>query len=73
MGWEYQIVKAETADLFQAALNAAGIQGWEAVFGGYMVGEATRVSLGHGMPLSTRPGIAAWSAVMKRATNWRSE
>ncbi len=68
MGWEYQVLKAETSDGFQTALNAAGAQGWEAVSGGYMMGEATKVSLGQGMPLSTKAGVAIWTAILKRPT-----
>jgi hypothetical protein len=66
MRWEYCVVKSETVEAFQAALNAAGVEGWEAIFGSYAAGENKKVSLGHGMPLSTRAGEATWSAVMKR-------
>jgi hypothetical protein len=69
VAWEYQLVKAETSDAFQAALNAAGLDGWEAVSGGYGVGETTKVSLGQGMPASTRTGAPLWSAIMKRPVN----
>lgn len=64
--WEYRIVRAETADSFEAALNAAGAEGWEAVSGGYGIGESKRVSLGQGMPMSTQVGTSAWTALMKR-------
>jgi hypothetical protein len=65
--WEYRIVKADTADAFEAALNAAGAEGWEAISGSYGMGESKRVSLGHGMPVSTQAGASAWTALMKRA------
>ena len=64
--WEYRVVRAETVEAFEAALNAAGAEGWEAVSGGYAVGESKRVALGHGMPVSTQIGAATWSALMKR-------
>jgi hypothetical protein len=64
--WQYRIVKADTADVFETALNAAGAEGWDAISGGYGVGESKKVSLGHGMPLSTQAGTAVWTALMKR-------
>ena len=67
MRWEYQLLTAETAEAFQSVLNRAGADGWEAVFGGFAVGESTKISLGHGMPLLPKAGIPAWTAVMKRA------
>lgn len=65
--WEYRLVRAETAEAFEAALNAAGAEGWEAVSGGFSIGETKKVSLGHGMPVSAQTGTAIWSALMKRA------
>lgn len=66
MIWQYQILKAETASEFEAILNAAGADGWEAVIGGYATGESTKVSLGQGMPASVKVGASVWTAVMKR-------
>ena len=65
--WEYRIVRAETVDAFESALNAAGAEGWEAISGAYAVGESKKVALGHGMPLSTQVGASTWTALMKRA------
>ena len=67
MRGEDQILKAETVGDFEKGLNVAGGEGWEAISGGYAVGESLKVSLGHGMPLTTKPGNATWSALMKRA------
>jgi len=64
--WEYRIVRAETAEAFESALNAAGAEGWEAISGAYAVGESKKVALGHGMPVSTQIGAATWTALMKR-------
>jgi len=64
--WEYRIVKADTADAFEAALNAAGAEGWEAISGSYGAGESKKVSLGHGMPTTTQAGAPVWTAVLKR-------
>ena len=66
MAWEYRLIKAETDELYERALNAAGAEGWEAVSSGYSAGESKKVSLGHGMPLSTAVGASQWSALMKR-------
>ena len=66
MAWEYRLIKAETDELYERALNAAGAQGWEAVSSGYAIGESKKVSLGQGMPLSTAIGASQWSALMKR-------
>jgi hypothetical protein len=66
MAWEYRLIKAETDELYERALNAAGAQGWEAVSSGYSIGESKKVSLGQGMPLSTAIGASQWSALMKR-------
>jgi hypothetical protein len=66
MTWQYRMISAETAELYEKALNAAGAEGWEAVSSGYAAGESKKVSLGHGMPLSTAIGAAQWSALMKR-------
>jgi hypothetical protein len=66
MAWEYRIIKAETEESYERALNAAGAEGWEAVSSGYSVGESKKVSLGQGMPLSTAIGASQWSALMKR-------
>jgi len=64
--WEYQIVKAESSDAFLASMNIAGREGWEAISGGYGAGESTKVSLGHGMPVSTKVGASMWTALLKR-------
>jgi len=64
--WEYRIVRAEAVEAFEAALNAAGVEGWEAISGAYAVGESKKVSLGQGMPVSTQIGAATWTALMKR-------
>jgi hypothetical protein len=66
MNWEYQIVKAESADAFQGALNNLGAEGWEAISGTYTIGESKRVTLGQGMPSSLAVGTPMWAAVMKR-------
>jgi hypothetical protein len=66
MAWEYRLIKAETDELYERALNAAGAEGWEAVSSGYSIGESKKVSLGQGMPLSTAIGASQWSALMKR-------
>ena len=66
MKWEYRIIKADTEELYERALNAAGAEGWEAVSSSYAAGESKRVSLGHGMPLSTAIGASQWAALMKR-------
>ena len=66
MAWEYRIIKADTEELYERALNAAGAEGWEAVSSSYSAGESRRVSLGHGMPLSTAIGPTQWAALMKR-------
>ena len=66
MAGEYRIIKAETEELYERALNAAGAEGWEAVSSGYSAGETKKVSLGQGMPLSTAIGASQWSALMKR-------
>ncbi len=67
MNWEYQIIKADLADTFLAALNKLGAEGWEAISGGYTIGENKKISLGQGMPLSTAVGAPMWIAIMKRA------
>ena len=64
--WEYRIVRAETVDAFESALNSAGAEGWEAISGAYAIGESKKVALGHGMPVSTQAGAATWTALMKR-------
>ena len=66
MAWEYRIIKAETEESYERALNAAGAEGWEAVSSGYSAGESKKVALGYGMPLSTAIGASQWSALMKR-------
>jgi hypothetical protein len=66
MAWEYRLIKAETDETYERALNAAGAEGWEAVSSGYSIGESKKVSLGQGMPLSTAIGASQWSALMKR-------
>jgi hypothetical protein len=66
MRWEYQLLTAETGEAFQSVLNRAGADGWEAVFGGFAVGASSKISLGQGMPLMTKAGVPAWTAVMKR-------
>ena len=67
MRWEYQIVKADTVENFQSALNRLGSEGWEATSGTYVAGESKKVSLGQGMPLSMAVGVSTWVALMKRA------
>lgn len=64
--WEYQIVKAESSGAFLVSMNAAGRENWEAISGAYGVSESTKVSLGHGMPVSTRTGVSMWVALLKR-------
>jgi hypothetical protein len=64
--WEYQIVRADTVENFQSALNKLGSEGWEATSGVYSLGEAKKVSLGQGMPLSMTVGASTWVALMKR-------
>lgn len=59
-------MKADTAEAFEAALNAAGAEGWEAISGGYGAGESKKVSLGQGMPTTTQAGAAVWTALMKK-------
>ena len=66
MAWEYRIIKAETEELYERALNEAGADGWEAVSSSYSAGESKKVALGYGMPLSTAIGATQWSALMKR-------
>ena len=66
MKWEYQIVRADTVENFQSALNKLGSEGWEATSGVYSLGEAKKVSLGQGMPLSMTVGASTWVALMKR-------
>jgi hypothetical protein len=65
--WQYRIVRVEAADTFEDALNSAAVEGWEAISGGFGVGETKKVSLGQGMPVSTQAGVPMWSALMKRA------
>jgi hypothetical protein len=67
MTWEYQITKAETAEVFQASLNTLGAEGWEAISGTYAIGESKKVVLGQGMAPSTAAGTPMWVAVLKRA------
>ena len=57
MKWEYQVVKAESSENFQTSLNALGGEGWEAISGGYMIGEPRRVTLGQGMAPSMAAGV----------------
>ena len=64
--WQYRIVRGEAAEAFVAALNQAGAEGWEAISGGYGLGESKKMSLGHGMPTTTQAGASAWTALMKR-------
>jgi hypothetical protein len=66
MKWEYQIVRADTAENFQSSLNKLGGEGWEATSGTYAAGESKRVSLGQGMPPSMTVGASTWVALMKR-------
>ena len=66
MTWEYRLISADTAELYEQALNAAGAEGWEAVSSTYAAGESRKISLGHGMPLSTTIGASQWFALMKR-------
>ena len=67
MKWEYQIVRADTVENFQSALNKLGSEGWEATSGAYAAGESKKVSLGRGMPASMAVGAPVWVALMKRA------
>jgi hypothetical protein len=67
MKWEYQIVRADTAENFQSSLNKLGSEGWEATSGTYAAGESKKVSLGQGMPPSMTVGASTWVALMKRA------
>jgi hypothetical protein len=69
MKWEYQIVRADTVENFQIALNKLGGEGWEATSGAYAVGESKKVSLGQGMAPSLAAGASNWVALMKRAIN----
>jgi hypothetical protein len=64
--WEYRLMRLEAAEAFEAALNKAGAEGWEAVSCSFTIGENKKVSLGHGMPVSTQAGVPVWSALMKR-------
>ena len=66
MKWEYQIVRADTVENFQAALNKLGSEGWEATSGTYALGESKKVSLGQGMAPSMAVGASTWVALMKR-------
>ena len=67
-------IEQQIATAYYRALdrNAAGADGWEAVSSGYSAGESKKVSLGHGMPLSTAIGASQWSALMKRAVGIRA-
>ncbi len=67
MKWEYRVVRADTVENFEIALNLLGIEGWEAMSGNYAVGESKKVSLGQGMPLSMTAGAPTWAALMKRS------
>jgi hypothetical protein len=67
MNWEYQIVKTDSPETFQAALNKLGAEGWEAISGTYTIGESKKVVLGQGMSPSWAVGSPMWVAVMKRA------
>ncbi len=69
MKWEYQIVRADTVDDFQSALNKLGSDGWEAISGAYSVGESKKVSLGQGMAPTMSVGASTWVALMKRSIN----
>ena len=64
--WEYRLVRLEAADAFESALNKSGAEGWEAISCSFTIGESKKVSLGHGMPVSTQVGLPVWSALMKR-------
>jgi len=66
MNWEYQIIKADSAEAFQASLNELGAQGWEAITGNYTIGESKKVSLGQGMPSSMAIGAPMWVGILKR-------
>lgn len=65
--WEYQIVRAETSEALIAILNARGRESWEAISGGYGIGESKKISLGQGMPLQTTAGAPMWTTLLKRA------
>jgi hypothetical protein len=63
---EYRLIRLEAAEAFETALNESGAEGWEAVSCSFTIGESKKVSLGHGMPVSTQAGVPVWSALMKR-------
>jgi len=67
MNWEYQIVKTDSPENFQASLNKLGAEGWEAISGTYTIGESKKVTLGKGMSPFWAVGSPMWIAVMKRA------
>jgi hypothetical protein len=64
--WEYRLMRLEAAEAFEAALNKAGAEGWEAVSCSFTIGEIKNVSLVHGIPVSKLAGVPVWSALMKR-------
>lgn len=66
MKWEYQILRADTVENFQSALNKLGVDGWEAISGAYSIGESKKVTLGQGMAPSIAVGAPMWAALMKR-------
>ena len=66
MNWEYQIVRADKGDDFLASLNKLGGEGWEAISGGYTIGESKMVTLGQGMAPSKAAGAPMWVALLKR-------
>ena len=66
MAWEYRLIKAETEELYERALNAAvrkDEKGVEQLFGRRVEESLTRPC----MPLSTAIGASQWSALMKRS------
>jgi len=67
MNWEYQVIKADGPETFEASLNRLGAEGWEAISGTYTIGESKKVALGQGMTPSWSVGANMWIAVMKRA------
>ena len=67
MNWEYQIVTADKANDFLAALNKLGGEGWEALSATYTIGESRMITLGQGMAPSKAAGAPMWVALVKRA------
>jgi hypothetical protein len=66
MNWEYQLIKADNAEILQSLLNKLGMEGWEALSATLATGEPKKVTLGQGMPPSMAAGALMWVALMKR-------